>query len=80
MDNIRQDTMSSGLEERIMTERKRIKGEAEPIKTVERSVCQDGRSGLKHNIPMLARDLCGIEDGDDVEIQIYQDGYVVRKK
>lgn len=71
--------MSSGIEDRIMSERECIKDEGEPIKTVERSVCRDGRSGLKHTIPMLARDLCGIEDGDDVEIEIYQDGYVVRK-
>jgi len=71
--------MQSDIRKRIMSERQQLTEQGEPLQTVERSVNADGRDGLKHTIPVMSQDLMEVSDKDNVKIDIYQDGYVVRK-
>lgn len=70
--------MASEIHEQIMAERPQIADEAESLFTVSRAVTGDGPASLKHTIPKEAQQVIGIEDGDQVQIDIFQNGYVVR--
>jgi len=64
-----------------MDERDQLAEPGEPLFTVNRSVRVDGSGeGLVHNIPSEAVGLLELNEQDAVEIDIYQNGYVVRKK
>jgi len=66
------------VENRIMSERKRLADDGEPIVTEKRSVRPDGGgSGLKHNIPETAVDIIGVDQESTAVIDIFDDGYVV---
>jgi len=71
--------MASSVEESIMSQREEIADDGEPLRTVTRSITDRGES-LGHTIPALAVELLDIDDTDEVEIDIYQDGYVVRQR
>lgn len=67
------------VDDRIMSERKRVADAGEPIVTEERSVRPDGGgSGFKHNIPEQAVEIIGVEKTSKAVIDVYADGYVVR--
>jgi hypothetical protein len=64
-----------------MSERKERADDGEPLITRTRSVTQIGEtSSLYSNIPSTAVDLLELDSDDDVEIEIYRDGFVVTKK
>jgi len=69
--------MGISVQERIMDERETVAGDGEPIETVTRAVHETGDS-VYHTTPYLARRLLGLDKGDEVTIDIYDDGYVVR--
>lgn len=62
-----------------MSEREEVSDEGEPLRTVEVTASPQGEGGLKHTIPALARELMDVENSDELEVDIYQNGYVVRK-
>jgi len=71
----------STIEGRIMSEREKLADRGEPLFSCSRSVRQDGsrENCFTHNIPREAVSLLDIEESDSVLIEIYQDGYVVRR-
>jgi len=70
----------STVGDRIMAERENLTDDGEPLLTFERSVRSDGgrTTGYQHNIPLEVVRLLNIDASDDVRIECYQDGYVVR--
>jgi len=72
--------MGSSTQEQLLEQRARIADGGEPLFTREREVNHEGRSTLKHSIPRVAVDLVGLTDDDTVVIDVYDDGYFVRKK
>jgi hypothetical protein len=70
----------SVIEDGILSERQELAEEAEPLLTFQRSVRSDGgrTTGYQHNIPLEIVRLLELDTSDDVRIECYQDGYVVR--
>ena len=69
--------MGISVQERIMAERETIADEGEPIESFERSLNKRGGS-LGHTVPKMARRVLDVDSDDDVLIEVYHDGYVVR--
>jgi len=64
-----------------MKERKEVATDGEPLFTYERSVQSYGSGDdLQHNIPQKMVEMLDLDDDDYVEIDCYQNGYVVRRK
>ena len=72
--------MGSSTQEQLLEQRAKIADGGEPLFTRERAVNQEGQVTLKHSIPRVAVDLLGLTDEDTVAIEVYDDGYFVRKK
>jgi len=64
-----------------MDERQTVSDAGEPLLTRTVEVGSHGSNGsLKHTIPKTAVDLLDLTDADSVTVDIYQNGYVVRKE
>jgi hypothetical protein len=64
-----------------MSERKERADDGEPLITRTRRIQDIGESAsLYSNIPGAAVDLLGLSPDDELEIDIYRDGFVVTKK
>lgn len=62
----------------VMEYREQETGEAEPLLSHDRKVRQEKQGGsLFHNIPSEARDISGLEKGDDVTVHVFDWGWVV---
>jgi len=68
------------IPELVAEERSRV--EVEPLLTRHMSVGTHGSNGtsLKHTIPRSAADMLDIEAKDEVEVRVYEDCYVVRRR
>jgi len=64
-----------------MNEREQVAGDGEPLFTKSRGVRDIGPDNdLYQNIPYEAVSVLDLDPCDELEIEIYQDGYVVMKK
>jgi len=72
--------MASSAREDLMKARKQLSDGGEPLFTRTREVNAEGRSSLKHGIPHEAVELLDLTADDSVEIEIFDDGYVVKKE
>jgi hypothetical protein len=64
-----------------MSEREEVATDGEPLFTETRSVQDYGSSTtLYQSIPQTASELLNLDPESELEIEIYQDGYVVTKK
>jgi len=72
---------SGGIQQRIMAERKEVADAEEPLLTETVQVGTHGAHGsLKHTVPATIAEVLDLGADDEVVIEGYQDGYVVRKK
>jgi len=73
-------TSNGGIQERIMAEREQIADAEEPLVSKTVQVGTHGQHGsLKHTVPATIAQLLDLDAEDEVVIEGYQDGYVVRK-
>jgi hypothetical protein len=70
------------IPDQVMEARQEIASDGEPLFTRERCVRDYSSSGeLYHNIPEIAVELLDIDpDEDELEIEVFHDGYYVSKK
>lgn len=60
-----------------MAHRSEVIDDGEPLFTVSCSVQLLGQSSIGHTTPSEAKKLLGLSKGDDVQVEVYEDGYFV---
>lgn len=73
-------TRTGGTSQEIMDERDEIADEDEPLWDTDVDVGPHGNGSLKHTIPSEFVEMADLTKDDQVNIEIYRDHYVVRKK
>lgn len=61
----------------LMAHRSEVIDGDEPLFTETCSVQEMGPSSLGHTTPVKARELLALAKGDEVQVEIYEDGYFV---
>lgn len=67
----------SKSQDRAMAYRRKVAEEGEPLCTKTRRVQDQAEFTLSHTIPSAARDVLRLSKGDELQIEIYDDGYFV---